>query len=153
GGDEQVVGGGGGLVRAGRGAGAERGDLGGDAVPGRLRVGLVGVVAEVVAAGAHGGDSRGAGAHERVQDHVALVRVEDDQALRQLDREGRRVVDPGGALGGQLPHVEGGVEELVGRGGGLVGQAAASPLGPVHGTVEPALAGDHDPLGEVPQHR
>src|SRR3546814_2219853 len=54
------------------------------------------------------------------------VGVEVDQALGQLDGERRRVPDPRGALGCQLPHVEGGVHELVGRGGGLGGQPPRS---------------------------
>ena len=109
--------------RGDRRRGEHRGDLGGDPLAGRLGVGLVGVVAEVVAAGAHGRHGGGARAHERVEHDVALVGVELDQALRELDRERRRVADAGGALGRQLPHVERGVHELVGRGGGPDGQA------------------------------
>src|SRR3546814_7111320 len=81
------------------------------------------------------------------------VGVEVDQALGQLDGERRRVPDPRGALGCQLPHVEGGVHELVGRGGGLGGQPPSGAHRRLDGTVEAALAGDHHPLGEVAQHR
>jgi hypothetical protein len=63
------------------------------------------------------------------------------------------VPDAVGALGGHLPHVERGVHELVGGGGRHRRQAALGSCRPVDGAVEPALAGDDHPLGEVAQHR
>ena len=142
------------LVGAERtGVGLHAGDLGVGSFASRLHVRLVGVVAEVVPTRPHGGDRGGAGPHERIEHDVALVGVELDQPLGQLDGERRRVADARRALGGELPHVEGGVHELVGRGGGHRRQPLLQPHGPLSRSVEAALAGDHHALGEVAQHR
>ncbi len=123
----------------------------GDACTGSTHIVLVGVVAEVVAARPHSRHRRGARADEGIEHDVALVGVEVDEALRQLHREGRGVPDLGRPLGCQLPHVERGRHELVGRGGGAMGQAFALPRLLRPGAVEATLAGDDHPLGEVAQ--
>ncbi len=139
--------------RRGTAGGRHLGTLGGDPVAGGLHVGRVGLVAQVVATRAHRGHRRRAHAHERVEHQVAPPGVELDEALRQLDREGGGMPHPGGALGRQLPHVQRGLHELVGRGGRLVRQPRGRPRGAVDGPVEPPLGRHHHPLGQVAQHR
>ena len=57
------------------------------------------------------------------------------------------------ALGGQLPHVERGLHELVAGQAADRRQTGTSALARVERPVEPALAGDDDPLADVAQHR
>ncbi len=91
------------------------------------------------------------GADEGVQDEVALVCVQLDQASWKLEGKRCRMPDPGGARRGHLPHIDGGVEELVGLDRGLVGETALFPKRPFDGTVEPPLGGDDHPLRDVAQ--
>ena len=51
--------------------------------------------------------------HERVEYQIARVGVEVDQPLGQLHRERCRMPHPGGRLRGDLPHIGGGLHELV----------------------------------------
>ena len=120
---------------------------------GDLDVVGVGVEADIVATRSHGGDRGAARAHERVEHQVAPVRVELDQAARQLDRERRRVPDSCRALGADLPQVGGRLHELVARDRGGRRQAGLGPLRRCERTIEATLAGDDDPLGDVAQDR
>ena len=113
----------------------------------------VGVVADEVAAGAHGRDGRGTGTHERIEHEVALVRVQIDEPQRQFDRERRGMVDAPRALGRHLPHVRGAVHELLARERRQERQVVFLALRGRQCAVEPTLARDHDPFGEVAQHR
>ena len=70
------------------------------AMPSGLDVAVVGVVTDVVPAGAHGGDRGGAGPHERIEHQIADVRVHVDQALGQRDGERRRMADAPARSGG-----------------------------------------------------
>ena len=129
---------------------ATGGQLVGQAPLGDGGVARVEVVADVAAAVAGGGHERRARPEERVEDQVVLVGVEQDQPLGQLDRERRRVRHPAGALRRDLPHVERGGHELVGRDAAAVRPAGLALLDRQR-PVEPALAGDDHPLGEVAQ--
>lgn len=60
---------------------------------------------------------------------------------------------PAGALGGNIPHVQGCFHELVIGHAGPVWKVLGSALGRTKSPIEPALGGDHDPLGHVPEHR
>ena len=80
-------------------------------------------------------------------------RVQPDQLLGQLDREGGRVADPTGALGRDRPDVERQRHEVLGHDRALVGQALGGPLPDRAGPVEAALAGHDHPFGDVAQHR
>ena len=124
-----------------------------DALAGPGHVALVGVVAEVVASGAHRGDRGGAGADERVEDDVADVGVEVDEACGQLDGEGGGVSDPAGVTRRGMSHtsrVDSKNRSLV-----VVFSEGSPTLAFLagHGPVEAALAGHDDPFGDVAQHR
>ena len=71
------------------------------------------VVPDVVAACAHRCRRGGPRAHERIEDEVPLVGVELDQAQGELDGERGGVPDARGALARDLPHIGGGLDELV----------------------------------------
>ena len=87
------------------------------------------VVADVAAAEPCRGDERRAGAHERVEHEIVLVRVEVDQAAGQPDRERRGMRDAARALGFDVPDVERRFHELVGVDRVLRRQAAALAIG------------------------
>src|SRR5262249_314286 len=82
-------------------------------------------------------------AHERVEHDVAAPRVELDQPLGQLDGERRGVAHTDRRFGRELPHIERGFHELVGRDGGLA----------VAHAIEPALRPDDDPPPHVTPRR
>ena len=126
---------------------------GGHPGPGDLEVVRIEVVAHVATARARRRDHRGARAEERVEHDVAPVGVEVDQPLGQLDGERGRVADPAGALGRDLPHVEGRLHELVVAGGVLRRQGALGSLLLRHRPIEATLAGDDHALGEIAQRR
>jgi hypothetical protein len=118
---------------------------------GLSHVGGVDVVPGKVAAGpdrCHRGRPR---THEGVEHEVAVVGVEVDEPSRQGDGERRGVADARGRLGWDLPDVGGGLHELVAPEGGRRGQVFPVTLTGGEGAVEPALAGNDDPLGQVTQ--
>src|ERR1039458_7127725 len=99
------------------------------------------------------GDRSRARTHERVEYHVVLVGEQVDQTPGELHRERRRVAYSGRALGRDLPQVGGRLEELVTRDRRGGRHPELEPLPRSDGPIEPTLARDDDPLGDVPQHR
>ena len=125
-----------------------------DPAAGEVDVLGVEVVPDVPATVLGGGDERRARTHERVEHEVVLVGVQEDQALGERDGERRRVLHALGALRRQVPDVEGRGHELVGVDRrASTGSRQRSRSRSRSRPVEASLARDHDPLGDVAQHR